>query len=270
MAISELNSPQAENIDDLQKKLWIYTNYDCNLSCSYCVAESSPKVARRSLSMDFVKRLCDEADALGFEQVYFTGGEPFILPEIYSMLAYSCERFETTVLTNAMFLHDRRLEQLEAIHNERLIVQISLDGCTPEQHDPYRGKGSWVKTISGLHALLNRGFRVRLSTTQTPANSAHLDEICEFHQVVGIPETDHILRPLVKRGFSSEGFEVGKHNLSPEITVNAEGVYWHPLSTDPDLRVSDQIFPLLDAIRQVQVELQSLLQASQAKLGTFQ
>jgi sulfatase maturation enzyme AslB (radical SAM superfamily) len=30
-------SPQA-----LSWKLWLYTNYDCNLSCSYCVAESTP------------------------------------------------------------------------------------------------------------------------------------------------------------------------------------------------------------------------------------
>jgi len=270
MATSELNFPQTGDTGELQKKLWIYTNYDCNLSCSYCVAESSPEAARRGLSLDFVKRLCDEAGALGFEQVYFTGGEPFILPEIYPMLAYACERFETTVLTNAMLLHGGRLEKLEAIRNERLIVQVSLDGSTPEQQDPYRGKGSWVKTVAGLHALLDRDYHVRLSTTQTPANSAHLEEICEFHHALGIPETDHILRPLAKRGFSKVGIEVGKHNLSPEITVNTDGIYWHPLSTDPDLRVSDQIFPLSDAVCRVQAELQSLLQASQAELETFQ
>jgi len=177
MAISELNFPQTGDTGELQKKLWVYTNYDCNLSCSYCVAESGPKAARRGLSLDFVKRLCDEAGALGFEQVYFTGGEPFILPEIYPMLAYACEQFETTVLTNAMFLHGGRLEKLEAIRNARLIVQISLDGSTPEQHDPYRGEGSWVKTVSGMQALLDRGFRVRLSTTQTSVNSDHLEEI---------------------------------------------------------------------------------------------
>src|SRR5688572_12552483 len=85
-----------------QWKLWIYTNYDCNLKCSYCVAKSGPSVPRRALGVNNVKRLVDEAIALGFEHIFFTGGEPFILNEIYEMLAYSSARIKTTVLTNAM------------------------------------------------------------------------------------------------------------------------------------------------------------------------
>ena len=32
-------------------KLWLYTNYDCNLRCSYCVAKSSPNAPRRALGI---------------------------------------------------------------------------------------------------------------------------------------------------------------------------------------------------------------------------
>src|SRR3990172_3082670 len=99
-------------------KLWIYTNYDCNLKCSYCVAKSGPNVPRRALGLDNVKRLVDEAVELGFEQVFFTGGEPFILNEIYEMLAYSSARLKTTVLTNAMLLRGSRLEKLFGIAND--------------------------------------------------------------------------------------------------------------------------------------------------------
>jgi len=62
------------NHHDLQPtflwKLWIYTNYDCNLKCSYCVAKSGPNVPRRALGLDNVKRLVDEAIELGFEHVF--------------------------------------------------------------------------------------------------------------------------------------------------------------------------------------------------------
>ena len=92
-----------------QWKLWIYTNYDCNLKCSYCVAKSGPNVPRRALGLENVKRLVDEAVELGFEHIFFTGGEPFILDEIYEMVAYSSARVKTTVLTNAMLLRGRRL-----------------------------------------------------------------------------------------------------------------------------------------------------------------
>ena len=42
-------------------KLWIYTNYDCNLRCSYCLAESAPGAPRRAIGLDVVRRLVDEA-----------------------------------------------------------------------------------------------------------------------------------------------------------------------------------------------------------------
>ncbi len=265
------SEPQLANQEpEVQKKLWIYTNYDCNLRCTYCVAESSPKAARRALGVDTVKRLVDEAHNLEFEHLYFTGGEPFLLSEIYEMLAYASARRPTTVLTNAMLLHGKRLESLWAIKNDHLAVQVSLDGGRPEQHDPYRGGGSWQKTVEGIRNLQERGFRVRLATTETSSNSAHLAELCAFHQALGIPEEDHLIRPLAKRGFSSEGLEVGKQNLAPEITVNGEGVYWHPLSTDSDMLVSAQIFPLSEAVCQVRGELEQMADMSQAQLNTFQ
>src|SRR6476660_298078 len=107
-------------------KLWLYTNYDCNLKCSYCVAKSGPNVSRRALGLANFKRLVDEAVALGFDHVFFTGGEPFLLNDLYDMLAYASARVPTTVLTNAMLLRGTRLERLAAIANERLIVQVSL------------------------------------------------------------------------------------------------------------------------------------------------
>src|SRR5689334_16017766 len=172
----------ASAFPELQWKLWIYTNYDCNLRCSYCVAKSSPNAPRRAIGLENVRRLVDEAVALGFEQVFFTGGEPFVLNDIYDMLAYSSARVKTNVLTNAMLLRGQRLDRLCAINNDDLVVQVSLDGGCPEDHDAYRGKGSWAKTVEGIQMLQERGFRVRLSTTETPANTARLDLVCAFHR----------------------------------------------------------------------------------------
>src|ERR671935_2890054 len=241
---------------ELQWKLWIYTNYDCNLRCSYCVAKSSPNAPRRAIGLANVRRLVDEAVELGFTDVFFTGGEPFILNEIYDMLAYASARVKTTVLTNAMILRGSRLEKLVAIANENLIVQVSLDGGQAEHHDSYRGAGAWAKTVEGIKLLQARGFRVRLSTTETPANAPHLDAICAFHRALGIPDEDHFIRPLAKRGYSKEGLELGMGNLVPELTVNLDGVFWHPLSTDADMQVSKRMFPLAPAVARIQRQLE--------------
>src|SRR5258707_1887724 len=233
---SQINASACENAT-LAWKLWIYTDYDCNLKCSYCVAKSGPNVSRRALGLANVKRLVDEAVALGFDHVFFTGGEPFLLNDLYDMLAYASARVKTTVLTNAMLIRGARLEKLKAIANHNLIVQVSLDGGKPEHHDAYRGAGSWHKTVDGIKILQDGGFRVRFGTTETPANSMHLETLCAFHRSLGIPDEDHFIRPLAKRGYSREGLELGMGNLMPELTVNLDGDFWHPLSTDPDMQV---------------------------------
>ncbi len=250
-------------------KLWLYTNYDCNLKCSYCVAKSGPNVPRRALGLDNVKRLVDESVGLGFEHVFFTGGEPFLLNEIYEMLVYSSARIKTTVLTNAMLLRGARLEKLCGIANDNLIVQVSLDGGCAEDHDAYRGPGTWDKTVEGIKLLQEKGFRVRLGTTETPANSAHLDKLCEFHRSIGILDEDHFIRPLAKRGFSKEGMELGMSNLVPEITVNLDGIFWHPLSTDADMQVSKKMLPLAPAVERIKGQLEAMALSGEVPLMTF-
>jgi sulfatase maturation enzyme AslB (radical SAM superfamily) len=251
-------------MSDISWKLWIYTNFDCNLSCTYCVAESSPTAARRALGSDTVRQLVDEAVALGFKQLFFTGGEPFLLADIFGMLAHAADRVQTIVLTNGTLLHGQRLGQLAAIANDNLIIQVSLDGTRPEQHDPYRGPGTWAKAVEAVQRLREQKLHVRLATTETPANSGHLEALRAFRHSLGIQEGDHIIRPLARRGFSQEGLEVSQINLMPEVTVNVDGVFWHPLASpsSTDMQVSQKIFPLAEAVACIQEKLDEILRSS--------
>ncbi len=255
----------------LAPKLWLYTNFDCNIRCTYCVTESAPTAPRRTLGLANFCRLLDEAVALGFRDVFVTGGEPFLLDEIYEMLDYASARVTTTVLTNAMLLRGKRWEQLCAIANDNLRVQVSLDGGRPQDHDVYRGPGTWAKTVEGIHQLLSHGFHVCIGTTETPANSAHIKVLHTFRRSLGIADQDHFVRPLARRGFSQEGMEVGTHNLVPEVTVSADGVYWHPLlsPSDTDMRVSAQIFPLSTAIETIRQQLSDQANAADETRAEF-
>jgi MoaA/NifB/PqqE/SkfB family radical SAM enzyme len=241
------------------RKLWLYTNFDCNLRCTYCVTESTPEAPRRPLGLANARRLVDEAAALGFGDVFFTGGEPFILDEIYEMLAYASTWMRTTVLTNGMLMRGRRLDRLSEIADGNLWVQVSLDGGRATHHDPYRGEGTWVKTVEGIKQLISRGIQVCISTTETPANSNYLDELHTFRRGLGIADEDHFVRPMARRGFATEGVDVGRSTLEPELTVTAEGIYWHPLISPnaTDMRVMDEILSLADAVACISEELEA-------------
>ena len=146
-------------------RLWLYTNFDCNLSCDYCCVRSSPKAPRRALGIERVRRIAVEAAELGVSEIFVTGGEPFMLPDIGEILAACAAAAPTTVLTNGMLFAGRRLETLRALPRERVTLQISLDSPTPERHDHHRGQGTWARTWKGIERARAEGFRVRLAAT---------------------------------------------------------------------------------------------------------
>ena len=232
-------------------RLWIYTNFDCNLACSYCVAKSGPRAERRGLALHAFRRLVDEASAYGIRELFLTGGEPFLLPDIGERLRYAAEHIPTTVLTNAMLFHGRRLEMLRSLVGLDLRFQVSLDGADAETHDRYRGKGDWSKALAGIATLRELGMTVVIGSTETPANAARLDELRAFVAGLGIPPERHFIRPLARRGFSVDGIEVSATDLEPEVTVSVDGVYWHPLACEDDLLVTRRIFPFEAAMAQL-------------------
>lgn len=264
-------SDQPENQEGLLPRLWIYTNYDCNLSCSYCVAESYVGADRRGLELTQVCRLIDEAAELRLTELFLTGGEPFILLDIFHMMSYGLEHnMHVTVLSNGILLKGKRLQLLEALpHRERLTIQISLDASNAKTHDFYRGTGSWQKAIDAIHRLKTAAFHVRLGTTQTPENSHDLTAMCQLHRSLGISDDDHIIRPLVRRGFSARGMAISLPALEPEVTVNRDGVYWHPVATDDDLLISPHIFPLAAAVEQIKSIRESMLMVTGGASSRF-
>jgi len=242
----------------LTQSLWLYTNLDCNLRCSYCVTASSPDAPRRPLGISNVRQLVDEAAVLGIAHILFSGGEPFLLEDLQEMLAYSSARIRTTVLTNATLLRGERLEKLAAVTNDNLKVQVSLDAARPEHNDAYRGRGTWVRTVEGIRLLQERGIRLSISTTVTPVNGPHLEELRLFLRSLGIQDEDHVVRPLVRGGFSHDGQQLGREALVPEPTVTADGVYWHPLllPEQSNMLVCERILPLAAALERMRQELE--------------
>jgi hypothetical protein len=71
---------------------------------------------------------------------------------------------------------------------------------------------------------------------------------------------------LAKRTFSSQGLEVSMATITPEITVNRDGVFWHPLSTDEDMRVSKKVFPLSCAVKCVQEQIDIIAEGGTARI----
>lgn len=231
-------------------RLWLYTNFDCNLRCDYCCVRSSPTAPRRELGSERVQRIAREAMQLGVKEIFVTGGEPFLLEDIGEILVACAAAAPTTVLTNGMLFTGRRAETLRALPRDRVVLQISLDSATPEGHDLHRGSGTWARTREGIQIARALGFRVRLAATVS--TDAEAGEFRQFLDQEKIAEEDRVVRRIALRGAASEGVALTRTDLVPEITITAEGVYWHPVGAeDNDLLVTRDIFPLSESFAAV-------------------
>ena len=235
-----------QNVGDdrpVGSRLWLYTNFDCNLSCDYCCVRSSPKTPRRALGGERVRRIAAEAAELGVREIFVTGGEPFMLPDIGEILGACAAAAPTTILTNGMLFAGSRLEALRSFPRERVTFQISLDSPTPERHDSHRGQGTWARAWKGIEFARAEGFRVRLAATVSTDLEA--DEFRSFLDAHQVKEEDRVIRRIALRGSATQGVALARADLVPEVTITAEGVFWHPVGAeDDDLLVSREIFPL--------------------------
>src|SRR6516162_9382157 len=243
-------SENADTDRPVGSRLWLYTNFDCNLHCDYCCVRSSPKAPRRELGLARVQQIAREAANLGVKEIFVTGGEPFLLSDIGAILAACSAAAPTTVLTNGMLFAGQRLQTLRSLPSDRVTLMISRDSPPPELHDRHRGKGAWVQAWKGIERALAEGFRVRLAATVS--SDAEAEEFRRFLDEQQIGEADRVIRRIALRGSASDGIALARADLVPEITITAEGVYWHPVGAeDADLFVTADIFPLAESFAAV-------------------
>ena len=152
------------------RTLWFNTGTLCNLTCRNCYIESSPKNDRLVyLSAAEVSEYLDEIerDAVGTEEIGFTGGEPFMNPEFPAMLEDALHReYRVLVLTNAIRPMMKMAQPLLALrerYSRQLVVRVSLDHYSRSLHELERGPRSWDPAFAGLKWLIGEEFVVHVA-----------------------------------------------------------------------------------------------------------
>ncbi len=95
--------------------LWIQVaGLSCNLRRAHRFNSSGPGNRElASLSRIEVKTLLDEAASAGVRDVVFTGGEPFLHPEMAEIAGDTLSRFPATIVTAVRFGKEDTPEMLE-------------------------------------------------------------------------------------------------------------------------------------------------------------
>ncbi|MFK7870449.1 MAG: radical SAM protein [Roseobacter sp.] len=149
------------------KTLWFNTGTLCNIECVNCYIESSPSNDRLVyITTDEVTEYLDQIVDCGWpvREIAFTGGEPFMNPQMIGMARASLERgYDVLILTNAMRPMMRRkvqagLKDLNETFPGKMTLRISVDHFDADLHDTERGAGAFDKTVEGMIWMRDAGI----------------------------------------------------------------------------------------------------------------
>ena len=180
------------------RELWFHTGTLCNLSCSFCLEGSAPADWRlEMLTWADVEPYCRVALELGVERFSFTGGEPFMVPDMVSILSNALEVRPCLVLTNGtepLVAHLAKVASLTA-KPHRLSFRVSLDHPDPVQHDAVRGAGKFALALETLGKLHQLGFEVSVARQASAGEDAEAvtAAYARHFERVGLPEATAVL-----------------------------------------------------------------------------
>ncbi len=152
--------------------LWFNTGTLCNIECANCYILSSPRNdALVYLTTAEVEDYLDQLEERNWRvrEIAFTGGEPFMNPEMCAMADAALERgYEVLILTNAMRPMMRKTVRQDLLvlnekHPGKMTLRISLDHHSADIHDTERGAGSYAKTLEGMAWLRDNGFQMAVA-----------------------------------------------------------------------------------------------------------
>jgi molybdenum cofactor biosynthesis enzyme MoaA len=183
----------------------------CNLACTHCFVSCSPtNHTHEMLGLEEVRRHLAEAAALGVREYYFTGGEPFLNPEMEAILAAALEVGPATVLTNGLLLDPARCARLKALAESsdyNLDFRVSLDGYDAATNDPIRGEGTFEKILAGIRNLHDAGLNPVITVTevcQDAGTDAGKARFFELLRAMGIEKPRLKILPVFRIGAEAE------------------------------------------------------------------
>jgi MoaA/NifB/PqqE/SkfB family radical SAM enzyme len=138
----------------------------CNLNCKHCLRDETEE--QKDLDLGLIEKVMRQGrDGYGVNLTAFTGGEPFMYPDLEKLFELTADMGYTfSIVTNGHFV-PKKMGLLNDPRFNKIInhIAVSLDGPDPETHDSIRGTGAFKKAVAAIVALKANGFKVHVKYT---------------------------------------------------------------------------------------------------------
>ena len=182
----------------------------CNLTCTHCYASVGQNTGHE-LSTQEALAVIDDLAAFGCPVLLFSGGEPFVRPDILTLARYATQKGLRVVFsTNGTLIDEKLAAEIKSIGVS--YVGISMDGMEAI-HDQFRNrKGAFQLALAGIRHCREAGVKVGLRVTMTQDNVKDIPAIFDLMEAERIPRL--CLYHLV---YCGRGAEIAALDLPPDV-----------------------------------------------------
>ncbi|GAC1342852.1 MAG: hypothetical protein NVSMB23_15970 [Myxococcales bacterium] len=188
--------------------LWVQvTGTLCNIACRHCFISCGPQADQvPMMSAAEVEGVLEQGRAAGMREVYFTGGEPFLHPELRRIVRGALAVAPLTLVTNGILIDEATAGWLAAEADASaysLDVRVSLDGMTAAENDPVRGRGTFDQIVGALGRIARAGLSPVVTVVEHAQGMSAAGERVRFLAFVrglGIAQPRVKFLPLLRIG----------------------------------------------------------------------
>jgi len=187
--------------------------YRCNERCVHCYLDHSD---HGEMTTAEIKRVLAELAEAGTLFLTFSGGEIFLRPDFFELLACARKlRFDVTLKTNALLITEERAAQLRRLGVRR--IQISLYSADAAIHDAItKVPGSFARTLEALRFCHAQGLLVKISCPLMKQNIAVWREVQALADLLGVTFImDPTITPMMDGNRSTLDMRLAASELLP-------------------------------------------------------
>ena len=183
--MSKENSPYCLFKTAKKRVVWEVT-HRCNYACLHCCSRSGNSMPYELDTQSMIKVL-EELYNDGVEEIYFSGGEPFIRDDMMDILQETRKRgILANVSTNGSFMSEALAAKLREIDVN--LIHISLDSHQESLFNSFRGGNYFNSTVSAIKNAKLAGLYVRVGVVIWKENFDQLEEMIKFLADMNVDE----------------------------------------------------------------------------------
>lgn len=192
----------------------------CSTRCRLCYVSSGEERAD-TLTKDELCSVIDQMAGMGVDAIALSGGDPLAREDMLELLEYIVSRgVRAGISTSLLALTEdtaRRMQELG------VLVQVSLDGSTPELNDWNRGAGSYEKAMRGVEVLNRYRIPFRFACVMSKRNVEDVEGMIKLALDLGAKEVAFAKVKLVGRAREQEAVA---NPTREEMAAAYHTLYW--------------------------------------------